>query len=1067
MSSLALVTALATLALCSCVQSAAAATLKVVPSDVRVRRAETPQSFTGSASISAARNEFESFQVVIDAGASAVNAASVSLAGSLSGPGGATIPASNITLYREDYVHIYAPSDGELFLNNLPNLGDRNNQNNVANTSYRCSDAAVAGGCYFPDILIPAVDPLYNEPRNAFPVNVPAGQTRVAWIDILVPQGQTAGAYTGQLNVSADNGATSLGTVQVNLQVLPFELPSNSTLGGVFDMNSNNICDPGSGAVFSCANTWQMFSLFARLALDDRVSISRIGGNGASPSAGNDADFTKYALPLLQGSSTLTRLKNAQLSEIMSYPYCTNCAADWKQALIAHGRPDLATKISFHCDEELQATCISTYPTANSAYQSVTPDTGRLRLQAITRSADRSSYGVLANQIDTDLIAINDMQPKGGASVRGSFQPWLDAEPLRHRLYMYEGCQSVGCDGVHGGDDTVRYWPHSLYDGWPSYGIDQPATEQRAMGWMEFKFGASGEYYYETVKWLKGAWKDCAVNNLDCIYAEGGNGDGTLFYPGTVLAKSSIGAPGIGGTHDIPLESMRLKAIRDSHEDYEYLRKVPTGQQAAASNVVDTLYTAMSNADVTPAQLYAAREQIAALIPSEGNQIGQADLSIAKTDAPDPVITGSELTYTLTVSNGGPNDASAVTVSDNLPAGETFVSVAPSQGNCTGTFSISCSMGTVAPGAHPTISIVVTPTATGQISNTATVTSTTPDPGPNANSATAITTLDAPAGVTCLGSTATVIGTDAGETLTGTAGDDVIAAGGGDDNVFGGGGNDKICGEAGFDTIQGGSGNDAMDAGSGGGGVDYGPTNGPVSVNLVTGQASGEGSDTLAGFSEVYGSQYNDSLIGRDDNAGLEFLAGEGGSDQLSSGGGNDRVDGGGGDDQIDGGPGIDALNGDQGGDTILSRDGAADSVTCGSEIDVVTADTLDSLNADCEQVSLPVEPSLSLPQPLPLPLPLSPGKPDTEIVRLDVKPRAHRATIRFSGGGGAVPLHFLCRLDRSSFTPCLSPKTYRGIKPGLHVIRVAAVDSNGSSDPTPAHRSFHVKPAPVGAAPH
>jgi Ca2+-binding RTX toxin-like protein len=283
----------------------------------------------------------------------------------------------------------------------------------------------------------------------------------------------------------------------------------------------------------------------------------------------------------------------------------------------------------------------------------------------------------------------------------------------------------------------------------------------------------------------------------------------------------------------------------------------------------------------------------------------------------------------------------------------------------------------------------------------------------------------------------------------------VVAAGGGDDTVFGGGGNDKICGEAGFDTIQGGPGNDAMDAGSAGGGVDYGPTSGPVTVNLATGQASGEGTDILTNFSEVYGSQYNDNLIGRDDNTGLEFLAGEGGNDQLSSGAGNDRVDGGSGNDQIDGGAGADALNGDQGGDTILSRDSTSDAVTCGTETDSVTADALDSIKADCEHVELPEDPK---PPPLPPPPPPVSGKPDTEILHLEVRSAAHRATIRFSGSGEAAPLHFLCKLDRGSFVPCVSPKVYRRLKVGSHTVQVIAVDSNGSADPAPAKSSFTVK---------
>ena len=51
------------------------------------------------------------------------------------------------------------------------------------------------------------------------------------------------------------------------------------------------------------------------------------------------------------------------------------------------------------------------------------------------------------------------------------------------------------------------------------------------------------------------------------------------------------------------------------------------------------------------------------------------DLSITKTDRPDPVFVGARLTYTLTVRNAGPDTATNVRVADALPAATTFVSV--------------------------------------------------------------------------------------------------------------------------------------------------------------------------------------------------------------------------------------------------------------------------------------------------------------------------------------------------------------------------------------------------------
>jgi hypothetical protein len=67
------------------------------------------------------------------------------------------------------------------------------------------------------------------------------------------------------------------------------------------------------------------------------------------------------------------------------------------------------------------------------------------------------------------------------------------------------------------------------------------------------------------------------------------------------------------------------------------------------------------------------------------------------------------------------------------------------------------------------------------------------------------------------------------------------------------------------------------------------------------------------------------------------------------------------------------------------------------------------------------------------------------------------RATFRhFSSEPGS---RFRCRLDRRPFRACAARVTYRGLKNGRHVFRVYAVDRAGLADPSPALRSWTVKP--------
>ncbi|MBI3811886.1 MAG: DUF11 domain-containing protein [Nitrospirae bacterium] len=121
-----------------------------------------------------------------------------------------------------------------------------------------------------------------------------------------------------------------------------------------------------------------------------------------------------------------------------------------------------------------------------------------------------------------------------------------------------------------------------------------------------------------------------------------------------------------------------------------------------------------------------------------------ADLATAVADSPDPVTVGNNLTYTVTVTNNGPDAATSATLKDALPSGVTFVSSSATQGSCSGTSTVNCSLGTINSGANAIVTLVGTPTIAGTINNTASVTSGVSDPSMANNSATAGTTVSAP-----------------------------------------------------------------------------------------------------------------------------------------------------------------------------------------------------------------------------------------------------------------------------------------------------------------------------------
>lgn len=94
---------------------------------------------------------------------------------------------------------------------------------------------------------------------------------------------------------------------------------------------------------------------------------------------------------------------------------------------------------------------------------------------------------------------------------------------------------------------------------------------------------------------------------------------------------------------------------------------------------------------------------------------------------PASVTTGSNIGYTITVDNTGPNWAAGVTVTDALPANTAFVSTTPSQGSCSGTATVTCSLGLIGPGGSATVALVLSVNSGTTVSDTAIVTAASTD----------------------------------------------------------------------------------------------------------------------------------------------------------------------------------------------------------------------------------------------------------------------------------------------------------------------------------------------------
>jgi uncharacterized repeat protein (TIGR01451 family) len=121
------------------------------------------------------------------------------------------------------------------------------------------------------------------------------------------------------------------------------------------------------------------------------------------------------------------------------------------------------------------------------------------------------------------------------------------------------------------------------------------------------------------------------------------------------------------------------------------------------------------------------------------------DLSVTKAGAPATQELGTgNISWTIVVTNNGPNADTGVTIADPMPAGNTFVSATTTKGSCTGGAILNCTIGDMAAGESVTITLVTTPSTEGNQVNTVTVVGNKPETNTANNTATATVVVVAP-----------------------------------------------------------------------------------------------------------------------------------------------------------------------------------------------------------------------------------------------------------------------------------------------------------------------------------
>ncbi len=486
----------------------------------RVRPQDKPPA-GAVASIQAARNEVESFQVVVRAGVEPLKGVTAE-AGDLKGPG--VLPRRHIALFREHYIEVKKPS---------PKSKD--------------------GAGWYPDALVPL----------AAPFDVPARSNQPLWMDVAVPKDAPPGEYTGTVTVSA--AGRRLGAVEVRLTVWDFALPDvpsfRSNFGGLGGrVAKGHKTDPNAPEFRALERRYAEAMAAHRLS----PPIPGYLYPRAKPDGSVDPSETHAALKewieTLHVNGILLRLQGK------------DPAGQDRERNVRHLQ-SMWTYLKENGWEKMAYIYVLDEPNDAAAYEQV-----RRRAKLIHEA--QPGIKILCTEQPTPS------KPEWGTLV-GSVDLWVPLWPL------FE--EKSGAERLAAGEELWSYT--ALCQGGkgrdtPFWQLDFPLLNYRVPAWTSWRYGMKGILYWTTVFWEKP--EEIWTNPL--TYKDAYNTEGALFYPGP----------------EGPVASMRLKALRDGMEDYEYFRLLAErhGPEKALAKVMEVARS-WTDWDADPAALLRARAAIA------------------------------------------------------------------------------------------------------------------------------------------------------------------------------------------------------------------------------------------------------------------------------------------------------------------------------------------------------------------------------------------------------------------------------------------------------------------------
>lgn len=532
-----------------------------------------------AAEIEAARNEVESFQVVVAAIKGNLHVARAEVS-DLVGPDGAKIAKDNVKLYREEYVRVRMSTPR----------------------------AELPPGLY-PDPLVPFVNPVTGKPIEplsqhqerwgepmvmrgydmyAVPFDVFEGQNQPIWVDVHVPKDAAAGIYRGTFRVAAREGTAE---IPVTLTVWGFSLPDGPThknhFGGLYNLVRFFKVERGS------EKFREIEARYSQAMAEHRLNPPIPG----------------HLLPEVKPDGTLNVVpeRHEALKRFLTELHVTDFEVPRSPFGSLPGstaRPDYKTIAPAEREKAIR------YYRAYYDYLKQNGWEKRAYIYLLDEPNLRENY----EQVLVLAQVVHEAVPELKCLVVEQTYPhepsWPDLDPavdIWCPLFGFIDRDSIRAKLANG--DAV--WSYTaLVQRAPSYHpeyqqvkdkdpphwhIDSPLLVYRVPTWINRQYGITGLLYWSTITTVIDPWFNPAF-----AHPRHFNGGGYLFYPGVPC--------GIDG----PIASIRLKNLRDGMEDYEYfaLLEERAGKEAV-QKIVDRIAPNWWDYCRDPQAIQAARRDLA------------------------------------------------------------------------------------------------------------------------------------------------------------------------------------------------------------------------------------------------------------------------------------------------------------------------------------------------------------------------------------------------------------------------------------------------------------------------